>query len=327
LLAAGAPIDGLGFQGHFSASPTGIPRVKEIYDEFWNAYGLEAKVTEYDIDKLVPAQTQAAYMRDILTITFAHPSMKGFLMWGFWDGAHWTANAPIFREDWSLKPSGEAFISQVFDEWWTNESGFSDANGEHFVRGFKGYYKVSVACENGGEDVQYLWLLNDTTLVFDNICLVGTQEPDHAFGLQVSPTLAIQTVDVQWTHAGAPVPVVLRMSDIFGQVLEEQKLPPTTLRHSFQVRILFQSRVVEGATRFVLLCLEGGGVYSIFHIPYSQGVALGYCVRPFRAIGGGNERPLSPSHSLTFSLSHSLTLSNERPPLPPSRLPLAGPVF
>ena len=83
LLAAGAPLDGLGFQGHFSASPTGIPRVKEIYDEFWNAYGLEAKVTEYDIDKLVPAQTQAAYMRDILTITFAHPSMKGFLMWGF----------------------------------------------------------------------------------------------------------------------------------------------------------------------------------------------------------------------------------------------------
>lgn len=251
LLAAGAPIDGLGFQGHFSASPTGIPRVKEIYDEFWNAYGLEAKVTEYDIDKLVPAQTQAAYMRDILTITFAHPSMKGFLMWGFWDGAHWTANAPIFREDWSLKPSGEAFISQVFDEWWTNESGFSNADGEYFVRGFKGYYKVSVACENGGEDVRYLWLLQDTTLVFDNVCLVGTQEPVHAFGLQVSPTLATDEVNITWEHAGAPVPIVLRMSDVLGQVLETQKLPATTLQYSFQT----QNR--PSGVYFV--SIEGGG--------------------------------------------------------------------
>ena len=27
---------------------------------------------------------------------FSHPATNGFLMWGFWDGAHWKDNAPYF---------------------------------------------------------------------------------------------------------------------------------------------------------------------------------------------------------------------------------------
>jgi GH35 family endo-1,4-beta-xylanase len=234
LLAAGAPVEGLGFQGHFSASPTGIARVHEIYDEFWNAYGLEAKVTEYDIDKLVPAQTQADYMRDVLTITFAHPSMKGFLMWGFWDGAHWMANAPIFKEDWSLKPSGQAFIDQVFGTWWTDTTTVTSANGSMNVRGFKGLYKITATCANGGEEIRYIHLSSDTMLTFTNLCLVNTLDPQDLFRLQAVPTLASNEVTLQWNNSALTGPVRLCATDALGKRMDERVLTATADRHIFR---------------------------------------------------------------------------------------------
>jgi endo-1,4-beta-xylanase len=187
LLAAGAPVEGIGFQGHFSTSPTGIPRVKEIYDEFWNKYKLEAKVTEYDIAKLTSPDIQANYMRDILSITFAHPSMKGFLMWGFWDGSHWLDNSPIYNKDWSLKPSGTAFIDQVFTKWWTDTKQNTATNGEAQNRCFKGKYKITIKLPNGKILTQNIDLDKDKTLTINTNGSVGTQDLAVDFGLKVSP--------------------------------------------------------------------------------------------------------------------------------------------
>ncbi|MBK8426710.1 MAG: endo-1,4-beta-xylanase [Lewinellaceae bacterium] len=233
LIAADAPLEGIGFQGHFSASPTGIPRIKEIYDEFWNAYGLEAKVTEYDIDKLVPAQTQADYMRDFLTVTFAHPSMKGFLMWGFWDGAHWTGNAPIFRQDWSLKPSGEAFIDQVFNQWWTNETLQTNLSGNASVRGFKGKYKVTVDCGDGLSQTRYIDLVSDTILNFNALCLVKTDETQQVLKFAATPTLVRDAVVLNWDNTGFSGPTTLRATDALGRLVAEQVLDHTASSHTF----------------------------------------------------------------------------------------------
>lgn len=235
LLAAGAPIEGIGFQGHFSSSPTGISRIKEIYDDFWNTYGLEAKVTEYDIDKLVPAQTQADYMRDFLTITFAHPSMKGFLMWGFWDGAHWTDNAPVFRQDWTLKPSGEAFIDQVFNQWWTDENLTTTASGDASVRGFKGKYKVTVNCGDGSELTQYVALGGDIVLNFNTLCLVNTEETPRLFQFNVSPTLVQDLVSLSWDNSLFRSATVLRVTDVLGRTIHEETLDAGANQHTFQM--------------------------------------------------------------------------------------------
>lgn len=177
LIIGGAPVEGIGFQGHFGASPTGIPRVKEIYDDFWTNYGLEAKITEYDISNLVPPQTQAQYMRDILSISFAHPSLKGFLMWGFWDGAHWMNNAPIFNADWSLKPGGEAFIDQVFHQWWTNVSAQTPSSGDVSLRGFKGKYKLRVACGTAIQEHDVV-LDGDKNLTVNLLCTTRTRDAE-----------------------------------------------------------------------------------------------------------------------------------------------------
>lgn len=233
LIAANAPIEGIGFQGHFSASPTGIPRIKEIYDEFWNAYGLEAKVTEYDIDKLVPAQTQADYMRDFMTITFAHPSMKGFLMWGFWDGAHWTDNAPIFRQDWSLKPSGEAFVDQVYNQWWTNETLQTNLSGNASIRGFKGKYKVTVDCGDGLSQTRFIDLVSDTILNFNALCLVSAPEIQPALQFTATPTLVRDAVVLNWDNTGFTGPTTLRATDALGRLAAEQVLDHSARSYTF----------------------------------------------------------------------------------------------
>jgi hypothetical protein len=229
LVAAGAPVEGIGFQGHFSASPTGIPRVKQIYDEFYNTYGLESKVTEYDIDALVPQAIQAKYMRDILTITFAHPSQKGFLMWGFWDGAHWLGNAPLFREDWSLKPSGAAFVDQVFHQWWTDTMGFTNNNGTYSTRGFKGSYRITVTCADGSTQTQEINLDNDVNLVFQSNCLATNTLAAQAsnFYFQVVPNITRSgtPINLHWNPDGLSDQLPLYVYDCVGKLMLRENVP------------------------------------------------------------------------------------------------------
>ena len=143
--ANGGRIDGIGMQGHMATPLTAPETVYEILDEF-AALGKAIAITEYDAAG-VDESLAADYMRDFLTVVFSHPAVESFLMWGFWDGAHWKDDAPLFRRDWSLKPSGQAFLDLVFGEWWTSEQGATDSSGELAVRGFLGDYEVTVDYE------------------------------------------------------------------------------------------------------------------------------------------------------------------------------------
>jgi endo-1,4-beta-xylanase len=138
------PFNGIGFQAHIGSQPTSIVKLEEIFNEFSQRYNSRIKVTEYDISGNVSPTIQAKYMSDILTLTFSHPAADAFLMWGFWDGNHWKGNAPIYNMDWSLKPSGQAFIDKLFKDWWTNDTAITTATGEVKFRPFKGKHKITV---------------------------------------------------------------------------------------------------------------------------------------------------------------------------------------
>ena len=138
----GGRVDGIGMQAHMGYPLTPPPLVYEILDMF-AALDKPIAITEYDaadVDEAVAAD----YLRDFLTVVFSHPSVERFLMWGFWDGNHWKGDAPLFREDWSLKPSGQAFLDLVFDTWWTDVEGRTAADGTWAARGFLGDYAVTV---------------------------------------------------------------------------------------------------------------------------------------------------------------------------------------
>lgn len=158
--------DGIGFQGHIGSNPTSILKLESVWNEFYERYGKPLKVTEYDVNELVDPEIQASYMKDFLTMTFSHPAMEAFIMWGFWDGNHWKGNAPMFDMQWNLKLGGQAFIDKVFKDWWTNENSASDANGSTTIRGFKGKYKVSVTV-NGVVQEKEVDLFDDDAITFD----------------------------------------------------------------------------------------------------------------------------------------------------------------
>ena len=180
-----ATFDGIGFQCHIGSQPTSILRIKEALDEFATRYQKRIKITEYDVNGAVDAETQGKYMSDFLTMIFSHPYVDAFIMWGFWDGNHWKGNAPIFNLDWSLKPSGQAFIEQVFSQWWTNETDQSDVQGQSSFRPFKGRHKITVTYNGISEIDTINTNLTDTLLFTFGTTTVSEQLPDNYY--QISP--------------------------------------------------------------------------------------------------------------------------------------------
>jgi len=140
LIEWGAPLQAIGMQGHFGSALTSPAKIWQILDRF-AVYGLPIHVTEFDID-IDDEEIQAAYTRDFLTAVFSHPSVTGFMMWGFWEGRHWRPRGAMFRRDWSLKPNAQAFHDLVFGEWWTDVRGKTEAGGSFSTRGFLGDYEI-----------------------------------------------------------------------------------------------------------------------------------------------------------------------------------------
>ncbi|HPG39558.1 MAG TPA: endo-1,4-beta-xylanase [bacterium] len=220
LIDNAAPLDGIGIQGHFGSPLTAPARVYEILQDF-GSFNKDISITEYDAVE-VPAELAADYMRDLLTICFSHPAVQNFLMWGFWDGQHWGDDAPIFKQDWTLKPSGEAFINQVFNEWWTNATGSTNAQGLFATSGFLGKYEVVVDIENI-HTVQTVNLSKSTDVITvkldSDVTDVGKEKTARIFSLaQNYPNPFNPVTTINYT---IPVPVQARLEiiNINGQTV------------------------------------------------------------------------------------------------------------
>lgn len=148
IVDSGAPITGVGFQGHIGGFPNDINKVLATLDDFYSTYGLKAKITEFDLPPYVSEQLAANYLRDFLTAIYSHPSTNGFVFWNFWDGASWqNTGCNFYREDWSPKPAKDVFVDLVFKEWWVDETAMTASNGRVNVNGFKGTYEITYTCD------------------------------------------------------------------------------------------------------------------------------------------------------------------------------------
>lgn len=142
LIEKGAPIGGIGFQGHFGLRVTPPEKLLPILDRY-AAYGKKLKVTEFDIN-IRDEALQGDYTRDFLTTMFSHPAVEGVVMWGFWEGRHYAPQAALYRKNWSRKPNAVAWEDLVLKQWWTNAEGTSDPRGTYATRGFLGDYEITV---------------------------------------------------------------------------------------------------------------------------------------------------------------------------------------
>jgi GH35 family endo-1,4-beta-xylanase len=178
IIDAGAPIDGIGFQGHLGASPNSIYDVLGTLDDFYDAFGLESKITEFDLPTSVSEELAAVYMKDFMTATFSHESMTGIMFWNFWDVDTWqNKGSNLYNEDWSRTLPGDTYVDLVFNEWWTNEDLTTNAEGKATTRGFKGTYDISVTCPTGTGTVS-MDVTEDRNIVLDCAQLVSTTLPE-----------------------------------------------------------------------------------------------------------------------------------------------------
>jgi len=136
LLAQGAPLGGLGVQGHFATDLTPPVRLLAVLDEL-AGLGLPVRVTEFDIDA-ADEKVHADYTRDFYTALFNHPAVDGIYTWGFWANQHWRARAAYYRADWSERPNGRALRELLRERWWTRTQGLADNAGHRTERVFAG---------------------------------------------------------------------------------------------------------------------------------------------------------------------------------------------
>jgi hypothetical protein len=73
-------------------------------------------------------------------------------MWGFWEGRHWRPRAAMYRKDWTPKPNAKAYKDLVFKQWWTDESGRTDNDGQYAIRAFRGEHTVRASA--GGKTAE-----------------------------------------------------------------------------------------------------------------------------------------------------------------------------
>jgi GH35 family endo-1,4-beta-xylanase len=157
LLKQGVPIAGIGVQGHLHAETFDRVQLKNALDSLAK-FKLPIRVTEFNIPgqrskyyenrnlKLTPEEEElkARELVDYYRICFAHPSVEGILMWGFWEGANWIPTSSMYKRDWTPTPAANAYKNLIFNEWLTREKGKTDRKGEFSAPAFYGKYRITV---------------------------------------------------------------------------------------------------------------------------------------------------------------------------------------
>lgn len=190
LIASGAPIEGLGIQGHVSSPFNPQLYYSNVLGPL-NEVGLPIFVTEFDVEQANVSQ-RADDLENFYRICFSHPAVEGILMWGFWQNAIWRSDAYIVNSDWTINEAGLRYEA-LLDEWTTKESGIIDADGNIDFRGFHGTYTVTLTSPGHTPEVHTI-ILNPgaTPAVFEIETalpspLPDTIAPDAPTGLTAAP--------------------------------------------------------------------------------------------------------------------------------------------
>ncbi len=146
LLAQGAPIDGIGVQGHFPGAVN--PLSVEASLNSLGKLGLPIWITEFDTVNANPT-ARANQMEALYREAFSNSNVDGIMMWGFWAGSQWRGpNASMVDLDWTLNADGQRY-EDLMHEWTTVADGATNSNGNLDFRGFGGSYDVTVTAPDG----------------------------------------------------------------------------------------------------------------------------------------------------------------------------------
>lgn len=135
----GAPVGGIGIQGHID-SPVG-PIVCSALDKL-GILGLPIWFTELDVsstNEYIRADDLEVMMRE----AFAHPTVEGIMLWGFWELFMSRDNSHLVDAEGDINEAGKRFLA-LKHEWLSHSHGHVDEQGQYSFRGFHGTYSVEV---------------------------------------------------------------------------------------------------------------------------------------------------------------------------------------
>ncbi len=177
-LNAGVPISAIGIQSHQHQGYWGREKLEEVLERF-SHFGLPIHFTENTLisGEIMPAHIvdlndwqvdewpttpegearQAAEIEEMYRILFAHPLVEAVTTWDYRDGAWLKAPSGYVRLDNSRKPSYEMLKKLVKEEWWTDTSVRTDANGWVEIEAYKGDYQLST-----GNSETFVSLIDDS---------------------------------------------------------------------------------------------------------------------------------------------------------------------
>jgi GH35 family endo-1,4-beta-xylanase len=148
LVENNAPLDGIGFQGHFkTAMPPEL--IQERIDRY-AAFGKKMQITEFDFDH-TDTELQARFFEDFITLIYSHPQMSALINWIYLED-NFRPNAAVYRKDFTPTAMGKVWERLLTQQWHTEKTLTTDANGEVNLRGFKGMYSIRI--EHAGTTVE-----------------------------------------------------------------------------------------------------------------------------------------------------------------------------
>lgn len=159
----GAPIMGIGIQGHVGRQPRNPEQVLTDLDLILPT-GLPVQITEFDMNT-PDEELQADYTRDFLIAVYSHPVVTGMTLWGFWEGAHWKPDASMFRKDWTPKANAAVWREWVTGKWKTHVESTTDKKGMLNVRGHLGHYHIRIVYGNKYKETDYRLVKGENTVV------------------------------------------------------------------------------------------------------------------------------------------------------------------
>lgn len=163
-LEAGVPISAIGIQSHQHQGYKGLAWLQEVLDRF-SCFGLPLHFTEntllsgdimpahivdlndYQVDEWPSTPEgeirQEKEWREMYTTLFAHPLVEAITGWDFADGGWLHAPSGIIRADNSEKPVYHTLNSLINNEWHTDITLSTDANGYISLEGIRGDYSIT----------------------------------------------------------------------------------------------------------------------------------------------------------------------------------------
>jgi GH35 family endo-1,4-beta-xylanase len=154
LIALGAPVEGLGIQGHVNSPFNAESYYDNVLNELDNL-GLPIIATEFDTDATNATQV-ADDLENFYRICFSHPNVEAIIMWGC-EQSSWRWDGIVNSSTWVHNEAGVRYDA-LMAEWTTNDSDSTDLSGNVNFRGFHGTYQITLSAPGQTPEVHQIEL-------------------------------------------------------------------------------------------------------------------------------------------------------------------------